>query len=49
VLGHAEDHTRALLRAGVSAAVADDAAARALGREAVAVLRAQGAAAYLPA
>ena len=49
VLGHAEDDTRALLRAGVRAAVADDAAARALGREAVAMLRAQGAADYLRA
>ena len=49
VLGHAEDAARPLLRAGVRAAVADDAAAIALGREAVAGLRAQGAAAYLPA
>ena len=49
VLGHAEVAARPLLRAGVRAAVADDAAACALGREAVAALRAQGAAAYLPA
>jgi hydroxymethylbilane synthase len=48
VLGHAEDDTRPLLRARAQAAVADDAAALALGREAVDVLRAQGAAAYLP-
>ena len=49
VLGHAEVAARPLLRAGVRAAVADDTAACALGREAVAALRAQGAAAYLPA
>ena len=40
-LGHAEDAARPLLRAGVRAAVADDAAAIALGREAVAGLRAR--------
>ena len=49
VLGHAEDAACPLLRAGARAAVVDDAAACALGREAVAALRAQGAAAYLPA
>jgi hydroxymethylbilane synthase len=48
VLGHADDAARPLLRAGVRATAADDAAACALGREAVAALRAQGAAAYLP-
>jgi hydroxymethylbilane synthase len=46
-LGHAEEPARPLLRGHARAAVADDAAARALGEEAVRVLREQGAAAYL--
>jgi hydroxymethylbilane synthase len=48
-LGHADDAARPLLRASVRAVVGDDAASRALGREAVSQLQAQGAAAYLPA
>jgi hydroxymethylbilane synthase len=48
-LGHAEVHTSPLLRASVSADVADVAAALALGREAADRLRALGAGDYLPA
>ena len=48
-LGHAEVHTSPLLRASVSAEVADVAAALALGREAADRLRALGAGDYLPA
>lgn len=48
-LGHAEEPARALLRAQVSGAVADIAAAEALGAEAVAALYAAGARDYLPA
>jgi hydroxymethylbilane synthase len=47
-LGHAEQTDRALLHAVVSAPVADDAAARALGEQAAASLRDAGAARYLP-
>jgi hydroxymethylbilane synthase len=47
-LGDAVDLTRGLLRSQVSAAVHDEAGARALGDRAVAELRAAGAAAYLP-
>jgi hydroxymethylbilane synthase len=48
-LGDANAPTRPVLRARVDAAVADDAAARALGERAAAALRDQGAAAYLGA
>ena len=48
-LGDAAEPTRPLLRAVVSGAVADEAAARALGAQAVAELHAAGAAGYLPA
>jgi hydroxymethylbilane synthase len=48
-LGDASAPTRPLLRTSVSAAVHDEAAANALGREAVARLHAAGAAGYLPA
>ena len=48
-LGDAERPTQPLLRVRVAAAVADEASARALGAEAVAQLRAAGAAGYLPA
>jgi hydroxymethylbilane synthase len=48
-LGDATTPTRALLRTSVSAAVCDEAAAQALGAEAVARLQAAGAAGYLPA
>jgi hydroxymethylbilane synthase len=46
-LGHAGEPTRPLLRAQVQGAVADTAAAEALGAAAVALLRTQGAAEYL--
>ena len=48
-LGDAATPTRPLLKVRVSAAVADEAAALALGAQAVDRLRAAGAAAYLPA
>ncbi|MDO8418468.1 MAG: hydroxymethylbilane synthase [Rubrivivax sp.] len=48
-LGHAEDVTRPLLRTRLHAAVADEAAARALGEAAAARLRRAGAGSYLPA
>ncbi|QPF74713.1 hydroxymethylbilane synthase [Roseateles sp. DAIF2] len=47
-LGHAEEHGRPLLKAALSAAVADVAAARALGERAAALLRERGARDYLP-
>lgn len=47
-LGHFEDLRRPLLRADVQAEVSDLAAAVALGEQVADVLRAQGAAAYLP-
>lgn len=47
-MGHAEIHTSPLLRASVSAEVADVAAARALGQQAAARLRELGAGSYLP-
>ena len=47
-LGDVNTLTRPLLQARVAAAPADVAAARALGEQAVAALRTQGAAAYLP-
>jgi len=47
-LGHAEQHTAPLLRARATAAVADVAAARALGQQAAAQLRDLGAGSYLP-
>jgi hydroxymethylbilane synthase len=47
-LGHAEVHTRPLLRTTVSAAVADAHGARALGQQAADRLRELGAGAYLP-
>ena len=46
-LGNAEQPTQPLLRVQVSAAVTDEAGARALGAQAVAQLRAAGAAGYL--
>ncbi len=48
-LGHAQDLARPLLRMRLSAAVGDDAAADALGRNAAAQLRDMGAADYLAA
>jgi len=48
-LGHAQDLARPLLRTRLSAAVGDDAAADALGRNAAAQLRNMGAADYLAA
>ncbi len=48
-LGHAEQHGLPLLRAGIAADVTDTAGARALGQQAAALLRQQGAGAYLPA
>jgi len=48
-LGHAEEVTRPLLRTRLHAAVADEAAARALGEQAAAQLRSAGAGNYLPA
>jgi hydroxymethylbilane synthase len=48
-LGDGVNPTRPLLRVRVAAPVADEAAARALGAQAVAQLRAAGAAGYLPA
>jgi hydroxymethylbilane synthase len=48
-LGDAAEPTRPLLRVRVSAPVADEAAARALGAQAVQQLHAAGAASYLPA
>jgi len=48
-LGHASEHARPLLRTRVQAAVADEAAARALGERAAAQLRAAGAGDYLAA
>ena len=48
-LGDAEAPTRPLLKVRVSAAVTDEAGARALGAQAVAQLREAGAAGYLPA
>lgn len=48
-LGHAQDLVRPLLRTRLSAAVADDAAADALGKNAAAQLRELGAADYLAA
>lgn len=48
-LGDGQDTGRALLRAEVQGAIADDAAARALGEQAAALLRARGAAGYLAA
>ena len=48
-LGDAAQPTQPLLRSQVSAAVTDEAQARALGARAVAQLRAAGAASYLPA
>ena len=48
-LGDAAQPTRPLLRSQVSAAVTDEAQARALGARAVAQLRAAGAASYFPA
>jgi len=48
-LGDAATPTRPLLQVRVSAAVADEAAARALGAQAVQQLHAAGAAGYLPA
>ena len=48
-LGDANTLTRPLLQVKVNARVTDTAAARALGAQAVATLRAQGAAGYLPA
>ncbi|HEX2013431.1 MAG TPA: hydroxymethylbilane synthase [Roseateles sp.] len=47
-LGHAEDHGRPLLKASLSAPVADEAQARALGGRAAALLHERGAQAYLP-
>ena len=47
-LGDAESVTRPLLRARVHDAVADEAAARALGERAAAALRSAGAGSYLP-
>jgi hydroxymethylbilane synthase len=47
-LGHAELHTSPLLRAQAAADVTDVASARALGQQAAAQLREQGAGAYLP-
>jgi hydroxymethylbilane synthase len=47
-LGDAATPTRPLLRVSCQAAVADEASARALGAQAVALLHAAGAAAYLP-
>jgi hydroxymethylbilane synthase len=47
-LGHAELHTSPLLRALAAADVTDVASARALGQQAAAQLREQGAGAYLP-
>jgi hydroxymethylbilane synthase len=46
-LGDAQDMSRTLLRAEVSAAVADDEQARALGHQAARMLRTQGASGYL--
>ncbi len=48
-LGDAEEVTRPLLRTRLHAAVADEAAARALGEQAAAQLRSAGAGSYLPA
>jgi len=48
-LGDAEAPTRPLLKVQVSAAVTEEAGARALGAQAVAQLRQAGAAGYLPA
>ena len=48
-LGDAEQLTRPLLRTRLTAAVTDEAGARALGQEAAAQLRAAGAGSYLPA
>ena len=48
-LGDAEQLTRPLLRTRLTAAVTDEAGARALGQEAAARLRAAGAGSYLPA
>ncbi|MFO1294492.1 MAG: hydroxymethylbilane synthase [Rubrivivax sp.] len=48
-LGHASEHARPLLRTRVQAAVADEAAARALGERAAAQLRAAGGGDYLAA
>jgi hydroxymethylbilane synthase len=48
VLGDGEQPERTLLKAEVSAPVADAAAARALGTQAADALRAQGADRYLP-
>ena len=48
VLGDGEQPERTLLRAEVAAPVADESAARALGRQAADALRAQGADDYLP-
>ena len=48
-LGDATQHTRRLLRVQVKAAVTDEAAAHAMGAQAVALLHAAGAASYLPA
>ncbi|GMV45042.1 MAG: porphobilinogen deaminase [Pseudomonadota bacterium] len=48
-LGHASEHARPLLRTREQAAVADEAAARALGERAAAQLRAAGAGGYLAA
>ena len=48
-LGDAEQVTRPLLRTRLRAAVADEAAARALGEQAAARLRSAGAGSYLPA
>lgn len=47
-LGHAEAHTSPLLRSEAAAEVTDVAGARALGQQAAAQLREQGAGAYLP-
>jgi hydroxymethylbilane synthase len=48
-LGDGQDTARTLLRADVQAAVADEAAARALGEQAATLLRDRGAAGYLAA
>jgi len=48
-LGHPEQTAKPLLRANVAAAIADEQAARALGEQAAAQLRAAGAADYLSA
>jgi hydroxymethylbilane synthase len=49
LLGHPEQNALPLLRASTSGAATDAAAAEALGRQAAALLRERGAAAYLPA